>query len=938
MVETRPVNVALRALRELTGLGTEEAICQAALRAAADLLGCHTVHLWLRPRDDSPLLHFGLTADPEIGLADCPLADEEEWVQELLSGRAKTVEVPEPAASRYDLRLAVAMRSAGEVVGCLAVGGGLAGRELSGSELRQFRMFARSVAQAIISCRARFAQPVFESTLGAVAARLHGLLEYSPDAVVVTTRSGRIARINERAAMLFGYGPGELAGRPVETLVPDGLASLHAEHREEFWERPETHRRRLQARDLPCRRRDGTTFYADINLQVVNSSGGPFVVAVVRDVEDRRRREQALHRRLEIERALLEASARFVAPVAIDEAVRGALADLGRLTGARSASLWLYDARRLTATATERWLRADTVDGPQLPEALHRDAVGWLFDRLATGAALSLFTAELPPAATAVRELFAAARAETVIFLPFEAGSGVAGFLSVTDPAGELTWSEHDFSLLKLLADTIARALARQRVEQALRASEEHYRLLVELSPDAVLICDETQIRYANSAAAAFFGAPDASSLIGLSPLAIVPPDRQEWARRRLLNLIASDRGAEAREYALMRLDGEVVDAEIAASPFPLGDRPAALFLIRDVTARKEAERAARLSALGQLAEGVAHDFSNLLQSIGYAAQMAARQANDESLLTNLETIRRSVEDATAVVRRIQDFGRHRADDQLTPIEDLAQTVRDAVLMARPHWEGEGRPPIRVVERLEPAGPVLGHASELREVLLNIIINAVQAMPDGGTLTVASGVDEEGAWVSVADTGRGMTRQVLERVFEPYYSTKGNAGHGVGLAVAYGIIRRHRGRIDVESEPQLGSEFIVRLPLARPEELSDETRSVRVLAVDDDPEVREVLARMLEALSCEVTEADDAATALERCEHQRFDVVLTDFHLGDRNGIELATDIHSLYPGVPVILITGYGGELACDAVDLVLRKPYSLADLRAAVDQLVGR
>jgi PAS domain S-box-containing protein len=367
--------------------------------------------------------------------------------------------------------------------------------------------------------------------------------------------------------------------------------------------------------------------------------------------------------------------------------------------------------------------------------------------------------------------------------------------------------------------------------------------------------------------------------------------------------------------------DGSVRYASVNNAPIIVdGQTTGVLGIAHDITEQKhERERAARadkLRALGQLASGVAHDFNNSLAAILGRALLILRRAEDKNLIRSLGIIITAAEDAAATVRRIQTFSRKSlgAEQELL---DVAGLLRDATEITRTRWQNEARAAgirVEVTLSADEGCLVQGHASELREVFVNLIVNAVDAMPSGGSLKICCKRRDGQVKVRFADTGIGMEEEVRERIFEPFYTTKGLHGTGLGLAVSYGIIERHQGMISVYSTPGKGTTFHIHLPLAEsgdpsPEEkrMDISTPSLSILVVDDEQFVRETLAEMLTDLDHKVTTASGGWEALEKILNARFDLVFTDLAMPEMDGWEIARAIRKRHPDVPVVLVTGYG-------------------------------
>jgi GAF domain-containing protein/CheY-like chemotaxis protein len=369
--------------------------------------------------------------------------------------------------------------------------------------------------------------------------------------------------------------------------------------------------------------------------------------------------------------------------------------------------------------------------------------------------------------------------------------------------------------------------------------------------------------------------------------------------------------------------------------------------------AQDQLVRTEKLRALGEMASGVAHDFNNLLASILGRAQLLLRRVKEPQERQWLQVIERSALDGAQTVKRLQDFTRIRRDQPLLPL-DLSDVVRDALEITQSRWQEEplSRGITIEVRTTLPAVPeMLGDAPELREVFTNLILNAVDAMPEGGALTLRTAVVEGQVVATVSDTGTGIPAAVRDKIFDPFFTTKGPQGTGLGLSMTYGIVSRHGGTISVESAEGQGTTFRLAFPpavgrtsaaTARAAADAGATRSLRCLVVDDEPTVRTVLADILAGAGHEVAEAADGAEAIARVRAEPFDLVLTDLAMPRVSGWQVARAVKQAAPAVPVFLVTGFGVELSpeerrANGVDAVLVKPLQIQDILEAV-AAVGR
>jgi CheY-like chemotaxis protein len=374
------------------------------------------------------------------------------------------------------------------------------------------------------------------------------------------------------------------------------------------------------------------------------------------------------------------------------------------------------------------------------------------------------------------------------------------------------------------------------------------------------------------------------------------------------------------------------------------------MVFMSDITERKLAqERAARsdkLRALGELAAGVAHNLNNSLTVIqGRAQLLLMRNSAEEGNKKSLEVITQAVSDCSQTLRRLLDFSRRDATRN-SAIVDLSELITSSIEIARPKWQSDAASRNGTIEvRIEAAKSVnvLGDSSELREVVLNLIFNAVDAMPNGGTIVAGTRIEGQTGRFWVADTGSGIAPAVMARILEPLYSTKGERGTGLGLSASHGIIENHGGDIDVTSDLGKGTRFEVILPL---HEVASPTvvgaakpisgaRTARVLIVEDEENIRTLLNDAFCAEGHDVVEASTGAEALERLDQGSFDLMICDLGLPELSGLHVARWVKEFRPDLPVIIATGYAEMIAEEdygkaRIDDVIRKPYAIADVLA--------
>ena len=491
----------------------------------------------------------------------------------------------------------------------------------------------------------------------------------------------------------------------------------------------------------------------------------------------------------------------------------------------------------------------------------------------------------------------------------------------------------------------------------ALRSAEaevlEHKSLmasLVDLAPDEIYTLDLLgRFTWMNERARAA-GDLIPTGILGRHLTEIVAAESREHVTNNLARTFA---GEDTQcEVQIIRTDATVRYVEAHTSPlWRDGNVNGALVFLRDMTERKRAqERMAqsdKLRAVGELAAGVAHNLNNALTVIQGRAQLLLMRTEDPATAKSLEVITRAVADGAQTLRRILDFARRDTAQDFAPVE-LAELISSSVEIARPKWQSRSATrtgSIEVTIENKDSVYVLGESAELREVVLNMIFNAVDAMPDGGTILMGTRNELDTACFWVADTGCGMQPKVVERIFEPFYTTKGDRGTGLGLAASHGIIARHGGRIMVVSEPELGTRFEVRLPLyekagvAKKKESKralTNTEPVRVLIIEDEERVRALLRDAFATAGHNVTEAAtglQAIARLEEAKEEKFDLIISDLGLPEVSGLHVARWVREHVPDTIFILATGWPDMVTSEdhdecRFDAVIKKPFDVLDV----------
>lgn len=359
--------------------------------------------------------------------------------------------------------------------------------------------------------------------------------------------------------------------------------------------------------------------------------------------------------------------------------------------------------------------------------------------------------------------------------------------------------------------------------------------------------------------------------------------------------------------------------------------------------------RQERLGALGVMASGIAHDFNNSLSAIlGFGELLLEHPERREYL----KEIMMAGQDARQTVRRLREFYRSEGSNEPFAAINLNTLAEQAISLTMPRWSNQSLAAgVGIVVRadLEEIPLIAGNPAELREAITNLIFNAVDALPNGGEIVVKSRTEGENAIISISDDGIGMDEQTISRCLEPFFTTKGERGTGLGLSMVHGIVRTHGGTVDIASTPFAGTVISLSFPATSQSLIGEEQsltpnleRSLHILLVDDQPIICELVAELLRTDGHSVHTAGSGGRALEKLRQANYDLVITDLAMAGMSGDQLANVIKQIFPLQPIILLTGFASnnEVKIDTtnIDLVVEKPASLEDLRRAIFRVLAQ
>ncbi len=780
---------------------------------------------------------------------------------------------------------------------------------------------------------------------GAEAARslqregLHqALVEVLPDAIYRLRADDTIADLHAPRTFPMVAPAAQLIGRRLADLFTPAVA-------ERLLEQVENARRGSPVTPIEY---PLTTAVGDREVRYVPLSDGE-VLGVVRDVSARK----AAERQLGWQADVLEAIAASHPTTSVLAAI---VAGIERFLPGCRASLFLVQGKRLHLTCAPS-LPAEynaSVDG--LAVAVGNGCCG---NAAATGCTTVASDLDTDPLWRDFRDLASRYGLRACWSVPVRSAAGVVlGTFAVYHDTPR-TPSPAEIALVERVALLTSLAIERQRREELLASIQENVSEgLFRRVPDQGLL-------YANTACARLFGYDSAAALLAAAAAARTANDG-DLHRQSLAWLANTLVATHHEERELHRRDGQPFLALVSTTLVrgPDGTLTACDGALADITANRQMteqlRQSQKMEAVGHLAGGIAHDFNNLLTAIGgYAEIVRNGLPPGDPLYDDAGEILRAAQRAADLTRQLLAFGRRQV---LTPhVLDLRSAVDQMLVMLR-RLIGE-RVEIRTLHAADPVHAQVDRG-QLEQVLLNLVLNARDAMPDGGIVTIRTGISArtgaqhgkeltpgEYAEIAVTDTGIGMSAEVRARAFDPFFTTKPvGKGSGLGLSTVYGIVKQSGGSVAIDSAPGRGTTILVHLPLtaatptAEPAQATPQPRgkAAKLLVVEDEPLVRDLLQRTLLRAGHTVVTAQNGEQALLQAQsHADFDAVITDVVMPHMGGRELITRLRRTNPTLPVLFVSGYSDDSesllrATAGHGAVLTKPFTSAQLQEALARLL--
>jgi two-component system cell cycle sensor histidine kinase/response regulator CckA len=755
--------------------------------------------------------------------------------------------------------------------------------------------------------------------------RFETLLESAPDAIVLADSGGRITLINRRAEEVFGYERNELLGQQVELLVPERFRTNHSAHRAGYAADPRT---REMGADLELYglRRDGSEFPVEISLSPMREGDETLVITIIRDVTERRVAETSF-------RVLLESAPDAI--VLVESSGRITLANR------RTEELFGYEPGELIDCQVEQLVPERFRSGH------HAHRAGYADDPRTRemGAGLELYGERKDKSEFPVE----------ISLSPMPSEQGDLVITIVRDVSDRRAAEQERLEFAREQAAHAEADAGRERLAS----------ILGEI--DAIVWeADAYRGRFS-------FVSKRADDMLGYPPSRwleqedfwreIVHPDDLQLTELYFHEAVGRGEDHDY-EYRVVNAEGESVWVRDQVRVVSVGDGGLQLRGVTvDVTARRELEerllQSQKMDAIGQLAGGVAHDFNNLLVVISGYTDLLLGRIEDEAALGQLREISQAAKRASGLTAQLLAFGRRAPS--VSETVDLNVLISGIEPMLRRLIDEDID---LTIDRAASLDPVRADSGQLEQVLVNLVINARDAMPLGGRIRIETGIadiDESEAAelgmapgrcvvLNVADTGSGMTSETKTRIFEPFFTTKEQGkGTGLGLATVYGIVEEAGGKMKVDSELGRGTSFSLYLPTLSSDEESpasyDRTDlGPAVLVVEDEPSVRKLVRSVLEDEGYDVNEAANGREALEYLKRYsgQTDLILTDVVMPDINGPELVTRLSSLGHQTPVLFMSGYADSKLLtrglnERTMKILRKPFTSQELTDRVAELVS-
>jgi two-component system cell cycle sensor histidine kinase/response regulator CckA len=791
-----------------------------------------------------------------------------------------------------------------------------------------------------------------EVPLNVEKAYLEQIIENAPEAISIVDQELRILRINGEFTRVFGFTADEAAGKRLDLLIvpPDRYA-------ETAWIGECIKTESKLSLETRRQRKDGSLVEVLLSTSPVMLNGKRVgAYASYRDITEQKRAE-------ELNAALYAIAARSQSAEDLQQFFAAIHNIVGQLMNARNFYISLYDP--LTQLLSFPYF-VDEQDPTPTPKHLGRGLTEYV---LRSGEPLLATPAVFEELVRRGEVELIGASSLDWLGVPLKSGTTCIGALVVQSYNENARFGERDREILKFVSQQLAAAIEHKRYEEALRRSEARSRSLILSAAFGICRCTlGGRFLDVNPALITMLGHGSVEDLLQLNVR------REVFVNPKELDRLAEDYryagSLNGVEVQWKRKDGRVIIVRLSGCAASSTDEPGEVVLeliAEDITDRRQLEeqlrQAQKMDAVGRLAGGVAHDFNNLLMVInGYTEVLLEQLEKASPMYHKVQSIQQAADRAATLTRQLLAFSRKQLLE--LKVVDVNTVIGDMERLLRP-LIGEN---IELVTRLSTqTGHTRADAGQLEQVIMNLVVNAKDAMPEGGKLTVQSSdvtvrqnfsahrFIQPGRYavISVADTGHGMDTETQSRIFEPFFTTKEKGkGTGLGLSTVYGIVKQSSGYVFAESELGAGTTFYVYLP--RVEESAEELSPAQsqqndaggcetVLLVEDEESVRELVRLTLASRGYQVLEAENGESGLRIAESfkKQIDILITDVVMPGIGGRELARKLLLLRPAISVLYLSGYTEDAVVTRGALgprtaFLQKPFTLQNLAKKVREVL--
>ena len=795
------------------------------------------------------------------------------------------------------------------------------------------------------------------------------IFENTGTAMVIIEKDSRVSLVNSEFENMSGFSKDEVEGkmRWQDFVIPEDAAVMEERFRQRQKD-PASVPHNYEFRFID---RFGTIklIYLTIDMIPGTAKG----VGSLLDISGNHETRQALEYRIELERIVSRISRMFInlSRYNIDRGINNALETIGEFTRADRAYVFIISPDGTRMSNTHEWCAGGISSQKDRLQNLKPEDSAWTVEQLTKYRNINVSNvADLPEEAWFERDLLKKQDIKSYAVVPLTYEKALKGFLGLDAVVEEKEWLEHDFTLLRTAGDIVVSALERKVFEEQLEESRRKYQAFVDFLPQVVFECDaEGILNFANRYAYQLFGYTKEDFEKGTSVYSMLAEEDRDRAAKNFGRVLLGAT-TEGSEYTGVTKEGSRFPILIYSSPVYESDNLTGVRgIIIDITVRKVLEeqlkQSQKLEAVGRLSGGIAHDFNNILTSIiGFSHLLLLNEELTKECKDEVENILSVAKSGSNLTRQLLAFSRKQI---VNPKQiDLNGLTGKTVTMLRRLLSEKVE---LTTELCSPLEPIRMDEGQMEQIIMNLVLNSADALPEGGKIILRTGgvcvsfgddssadtpAEGEYVFLQVVDNGYGMEKSVKEKVLEPFFTTKEmGKGTGLGLSTVYGIARQSGGYLEIESEPGQGTSITVYLPRQAgpageaewktPSGVRAPRTSARILVVEDDAEVRNVLARMLKTLGFSVREAEDGETVVSILDSEPvYDLVISDVVMPVIGGRKIADIVENSYPNTRILLISGHTDEESVrKSVELesrdFLQKPFSIDTLGAKINEMLA-